>query len=78
MCVMQKMRLIHCLHWFNQNRPIGFQYTIAKKEAMEDNDQVIKLANQALANTKDKHFMAGLFMLQAWAYKKRKEMMTRH
>lgn len=48
-----------------------FQYTIAKKEAKEDNDQVIKLANQALANTKDKHFMAGLFMLQAWAYKKK-------
>ena len=24
MRVMQKMLLIHCLHWFNQNRPIGF------------------------------------------------------
>lgn len=48
-----------------------FHYTIVKKEANGDNDQVIKLANQALANTKDKHFMAGFFMLQAWAYKRK-------
>ena len=44
-----------------------FLYTIAKKDLKGDNDQVIKLVNQALANTKDKHLMAGLFMSQAWA-----------
>ena len=47
-----------------------FLYTIAKKDLKGDNDQVIKLVNQALANTKDKHLMAGLFMSQAWAYKR--------
>ena len=41
-----------------------FLYTIAKKDLKGDNDQVIKLVNQALANTKDKHLMAGLFMSQ--------------
>ena len=42
-----------------------FLCTIAKKDLKGDNDQVIKLVNQALAKTKYKHFMAGLFMSQA-------------
>ena len=48
-----------------------YEYTIIKKLDKEENDQVIQLVNQALAHSKDKHYLAGLYMVQAWAYSRK-------
>lgn len=50
-----------------------YEYTIVKVLEKNDNNMVIQLVNQALAHSKDKHYMAGLYMLQGWAYSNKRD-----